>query len=89
MLLDDARYARLFVEDKRTLEAWGSERIERELRARGVERELVAAALADGDADAEGELDRALELLRRRFPEPPRDRRDARPGARRDAPQGL
>jgi regulatory protein len=73
VLLDDARYARLFVEDKRTLEAWGNERIERELRGRGIERELVAAALVHGEHGTE--LDRALELLRRRFPEPPRDRR--------------
>jgi regulatory protein len=73
-LLDDARYARLFVEDKRTLEGWGSERIERELRARGVDRELVAGALGASDSE-EGELDRALALLRRRFPDPPRDRR--------------
>ena len=72
-LLDDARYARLFVEDNRTLEGWGSERIERELRARGVDPELAGAALGAGEG--EGELDRALALLRRRFPDPPRDRR--------------
>lgn len=74
-LLDDARYARLFVEDKRTLEGWGSERIERELRARGVDRELIAATLSAGEGE-EGDLDRALALLRRRFPDPPRDRRE-------------
>jgi regulatory protein len=74
LLLDDARYARLFVEDKRSLEGWGSERIERELRQRGVDRDLIGAALAPA-GDEESELDRALALLRRRFPDPPRDRR--------------
>lgn len=76
--LDDERFARLFVTDKRELEQWGSERIRRGLLARGIERELVSAAL-DGVVDAPGEeseLDRALALLRRRFPQPPEDRRD-------------
>lgn len=48
--LDDARYARVFTEDKRTLAAWGSERIERSLRERGVERDLIEAALAEAPA---------------------------------------
>jgi regulatory protein len=72
--VDDARYARLFTQDKRTLEGWGGERIRRALRERGVERELVEHALS-GD-EAGGELARALELLRRRFPHPPADRRE-------------
>jgi regulatory protein len=45
--LDDARYARVFTQDKRTLEAWGSERIARALRERGVERDLIELALAE------------------------------------------
>ena len=69
--VDDARYARVFAEDKRTLEAWGSERIRRALRERGVAREPIEQALG-GDA-GESELDRALGLLRRRFPRPPAD----------------
>ena len=82
-LVDDARFAEMFVADKRTLEQWGSERILRGLREHGVERATAEQALAQADRAAanagEGsasELDRALELLRRRFPEPPRDRRD-------------
>jgi regulatory protein len=51
--LDDARYARVFVQDKRTLEAWGSERIARALRERGVERALVEAALAGAGGGGE------------------------------------
>jgi regulatory protein len=74
-LLDDARYARLFTEDKRALEGWGSERIARALREHGVERDLVEAALATGGAHAD-ELERALELLRRRCPQPPVDPRE-------------
>jgi regulatory protein len=80
--LDDGRFARLFVADKRTLEQWGSERIRRGLLSRGVDRRLVDAALAEEPAttddheEPESELDRALALLRRRFPDPPEDRRD-------------
>jgi regulatory protein len=73
--IDDARYARLFAEDKRALEQWGSDRIRRSLAERGVDRELIEAALAEVDADTD-ELSRALVLLRQRFPEPPVDRRD-------------
>jgi regulatory protein len=82
--IDDERFARLFVSDKRELEQWGSERIRRGLIARGIERELADAALADAalaetataDVEQESELDRALALLRRRFPTPPEDRRE-------------
>ena len=84
--LDDARYARLFVEDKRHLASWGNERIERGLLEHGVEREVIAAALAEADAAAGGgggptsELERAAALLSRRFPVPsdePRERERA------------
>ncbi len=88
-LLDDARFARLFVADKRELEQWGSERIRRGLLARGIERELAEAALASPGPDHDGrdhdredrdrepsELDRALALLRRRYPSPPEVRRE-------------
>jgi regulatory protein len=71
--LDDARFAARFAQDKRELEAWGAERIEQRLIALGVDREHIRAALADGEAGTE--LDRALALLRRRCPEPLRDRR--------------
>lgn len=80
--LDDDRFVRLFVADKRTLEQWGSERIRRGLLSRGIERSRVDAALAEepttvgDDEESESELDRALALLRRRFPDPPQDRRD-------------
>jgi regulatory protein len=72
--LDDARFAHAFADDRRRLDGWGAERIERRLRALGVDRELIAAAVAEQDPGAE--LDAALELLRRRFPDPPSTPRD-------------
>jgi regulatory protein len=85
--IDDARFARLFVQDKRELAEWGRERIRQGLIARGVDRELVEDALdADPDRGWDGtsaapdphqaELERAVGVLIRRFPAPPRERRD-------------
>ena len=68
--LDDARFARLFAQDRRALEQWGSDRIRLTLSARGIDRELIEGALPDG------ELDCAVAVLRRRFAIPPRDRRE-------------
>ncbi|MCA1696275.1 MAG: RecX family transcriptional regulator [Actinobacteria bacterium] len=72
--LDDSRFARLFTEDKRQLEQWGSDRIRRSLRQRGIDPELIETAL--GEPTARSELEQALELLRRRFSQPPADRRE-------------
>ena len=72
--LDDARYAQRFAEDRRNLDGWGSERIERKLRSLGIEREHVAAALAA--QDGEDELAAAVAILRRRFRVPPETDRD-------------
>jgi regulatory protein len=75
--LDDARYARMFAQDKRELEQWGSGRIRRALLAKGITREVVEEALAEphGSVRTAGdELERAVSLLRQRFPDPPRDR---------------
>jgi regulatory protein len=71
--LDDARYALRFAEDRRTIDAWGAERIERRLLAVGVEPALVAAAL--GERGVAEELEAALAVLRRRFPRAPADDR--------------
>lgn len=71
--LDDARFAQRLVEDKRTLERWGTERIERELARRGVPPDLAEAAVAQ--RDREGELDSALALLAEKVREPPSDDR--------------
>ncbi|MDP9293119.1 MAG: RecX family transcriptional regulator, partial [Actinomycetota bacterium] len=79
--LDDARYAERFAEDRRRLDGWGSERIERRLRVLGVARDVVDAALAAHDHEAERGA--AIELLRRRCPEPPSTR------AERDRALGI
>jgi regulatory protein len=76
--LDDARFARQFAEDKRLLDEWGADRIERRLAALGIAADVVRDAVATRDRD--GELDAALALLRRRFPglgDDPRERRRA------------
>ena len=72
--LDDASYAQRFAEDRRRLDAWGADRIERKLLSLGIDRELIAAAV--GEQGHEGELEAALEILARRFPEPPQTPRD-------------
>ena len=59
--LDDERFAQRFAEDKRTIERWGGERIERELRRRGVPDAAIEAAA--GEQDRDGELIAALEIL--------------------------
>lgn len=72
-ILDDARFADRFAEDKRTLERWGSERIELDLRRRGVPADLIEAAVeAQPRSD---ELGAALELLAERMPQPQPDDR--------------
>lgn len=72
--VDDAAYARRFAEDRRRLDAWGSDRIEQRLRALGVDGEHIAAAL--GDHGGQEELEAAVALLGRRFPQPPQTPRE-------------
>jgi regulatory protein len=72
-LVDDARYARRFADDKRELERWGRERIARDLHRRGVPPDLIEAAVADRGREVE--LATALLLLEQRFPTPPSDDR--------------
>ncbi len=76
--LDDARFARLFVQDKRELDQWGSDRIRQVLYTRGVDADVVEGALAEHEHEENsgGEIDRALAVLRRRFPSPSSDRRE-------------
>jgi regulatory protein len=45
--LDDARFARLLVEDKRHLEQWGRDRIRRALIGRGVPQDVADATLVE------------------------------------------
>jgi regulatory protein len=71
--LDDARFVRLFVQDKRELDQWGSDRIRQALLGRGVSPDLVDHALTEPDGG--DEIERAVAILRRRFPSPAADRR--------------
>ena len=64
--VDDAGFAQRFADDRRRLDAWGSERIERRLRELGVAPQHIAAAI--GEQDHGDELEAALALLRRRVP---------------------
>jgi regulatory protein len=77
--LDDARFARRFVEDRRTLDHWGNERIERKLLSSGVELALVTAALhgttESGTAPA-SQFEAALATLRDRYRIPPETEKD-------------
>lgn len=71
--LDDARYAQRLAEDRRTLDGWGVERIERRLVDAGVDPATAAQVLDDRAAD--DELEAAVEVLRRRLVAPPGDDR--------------
>jgi regulatory protein len=71
--VDDAVFARRFAEDRRNLDGWGADRIERRLNELGVDRQLIHAAVGEGEHD---ELAAACELLARRFPAPPETPRD-------------
>ena len=63
-VVDDARFAARFADDKRELAGWGAERIREALEARGIAPGDVEAALA---ADSEPmQLQRAQALLARR-----------------------
>ena len=70
--LDDARFAERFAEDKRGLEQWGGERIQRDLLRRGVPPPVVDEVVSG--RDRESELDAAVQLLRRRMAPPADDR---------------
>ncbi|HEY4280531.1 MAG TPA: RecX family transcriptional regulator [Conexibacter sp.] len=76
--LNDARFAREFAEDKRLLDEWGADRIERRLLSLGVPPEIVRGAVEAQGRDDEAAAARAL--LARRFPrldDDPREQRRA------------
>jgi regulatory protein len=71
--VDDVRYAQMFAEDRRKLDGWGTERIERRLAQVGVDREIVASVVSRRGPGEE--LQDALDVLERRIPQPPQDDR--------------
>lgn len=70
-LVDDARFARAFAEDKRALSGWGEERIRGALEGRGVDSIHIETALAAEDQDSQ--LQRAAKLARSHLPQRCRD----------------
>lgn len=64
-VLDDARYAERFTEDRRSLNGWGPERIEQDLARRGIPAEVIERTLAQ--RSREDELAAACGLLQERF----------------------
>ncbi len=72
--LDDARFARQFAEDKRLLDEWGADRIERRLLTLGIPGPLVRDAVDVRERG--GELEAACALLQRRFPTLDGDQRE-------------
>lgn len=70
--LDDARFAERYAEDKRGIEQWGTERIQRDLLRRGVPSQLVEEVISA--RLREHELEAAVHLLRERMAPPVDDR---------------
>lgn len=70
--LDDRRFAERFAEDKRGIEQWGTERIQRDLLRRGVPSQLVEEVVSE--RDREQELRAAIGLLGERMAPPVDDR---------------
>lgn len=63
--IDNSRYAELYVREKSHLSGWGARKIAMQLRTKGVEKEVIAEALATIDRDEQG--DRLVEKLRRKM----------------------
>ena len=63
--IDNGRYAELYVREKSRLAGWGARKIAMQLRTKGVEKEVIAEALATIDRDEQG--DRLAEKLRRKM----------------------
>ena len=73
--LDDARFARLFVQDKRDARAVGK-RAHQARPGRARDRSRARGGGACRRAPSTTSASGALALLRQRFPAPPRDRRE-------------
>lgn len=63
--IDNSRYAELYVREKSRLSGWGARKIAMQLRTKGVEKEVIAEALATIDSDEQS--DRLAEKLRRKM----------------------
>jgi regulatory protein len=77
--LDDEAFARRWAQVRAEGRSVGSRRLGRELRTKGIPRDLAAAAIGAAFEDT-SELDRALEAGRRRMPALRRASADRAPG---------
>lgn len=50
--VDDRRYARAFARDKSALQGWGNLKIKLALQRKGIEAEVISAALEEIDSEA-------------------------------------
>jgi regulatory protein len=63
--IDNSRYAEVYVREKSRLSGWGARKIAMQLRAKGVDKETIAEALATIDKEEQGS--RLAEKLRRKM----------------------
>ena len=63
--IDNSRYAEAYAREKSDLAGWGPRKIAMQLRAKGVERDIVERALATLDGDSQ--LKRLTERLQRKM----------------------
>lgn len=72
--LDDERYVQRYVEDRRRLDGWGPVRITQGLRKTGIDKALIAPAIAAVAEESEDDdVTLATELVQRRFNHRPLD----------------
>lgn len=72
--LDDERYVQRYVEDRRRLDGWGPVRITQGLRKTGIDKALIAPAIAAVAEESEDDdVTLATDLLHRRFNHRPLD----------------
>lgn len=72
--LDDERYVQRYVEDRRRLDGWGPVRITQGLRKTGIDKALIAPAIAAVTEESEDDdVTLATELIQRRFNHRPLD----------------
>ena len=65
-LIDDAQFARLWIDERLRLKPSGTSLLRRELRRKGIDGEIIEKALQDRTDDSD-EATRAYELLQRRW----------------------
>ena len=65
--LDDAKFARFYVENRHQRQGISPRRLEQELRKKGLSSELIAEALASSPRDESAELEKLIRKKRARY----------------------